>query len=244
MGNIGNWKKRNANVTDVASYVYELTGMTVDQLNAEKEYPEPILDKAKEMILEAVNEGKKICIVGDYDADGITSLSILALCMMKLGASYSMIVPKRLSEGYGISRSILARIPDNCLLITVDNGIAAIEQIKEAKDRGMEVLILDHHKAGDSLPCADLIMDPKAVADGWAFTEYCGAGIGRIMMETVLEEARKYGYEQAELEVIAGNKPAIALYESLGFRKYGGFPDNMKYADGTYTDAWWMMKKL
>ncbi len=76
------------------------------------------------------------------------------------------------------------------------------------------------------------------------YQEYCGAGIGRIMMETVLEEARKYGYEQAELEVIAGNKPAIALYESLGFRKYGGFPDNMKYADGTYTDAWWMMKKL
>lgn len=76
------------------------------------------------------------------------------------------------------------------------------------------------------------------------YQEFCGAGIGRIMMETVLEVAKKCGYEQAELEVIAGNKPAIALYESLGFRKYGGFPDNMKYADGTYADAWWMMKKL
>ena len=80
------------------------------------------------------------------------------------------------------------------------------------------------------------------------YQEYCGAGIGRIMMETVLEEARKYGYEQALFPIVQGcvyrNKPAISLYESLGFRKYGGFPDNMKYADGTYTDAWWMMKKL
>ena len=59
----------------------------------------------------------------------------------------------------------------------------------------------------------------------------------------VLDIAKKAGYEQAELEVIANNKPAIALYEKLGFQKYGTFPDNMKYADGSYADAYWMMKK-
>jgi ribosomal protein S18 acetylase RimI-like enzyme len=64
------------------------------------------------------------------------------------------------------------------------------------------------------------------------------------MLETILEVARKLGYEQAELEVIAGNDQAIALYEKLGFRKYGTFPDNMKYKDGSYADAYWMMKKL
>ena len=76
------------------------------------------------------------------------------------------------------------------------------------------------------------------------YQEYCGRGIGKVMLETILETAKKLSYEQAELEVIADNKPAIALYEKLGFVKYGTFPDNMKYKDGNYVDAYWMMKKL
>lgn len=76
------------------------------------------------------------------------------------------------------------------------------------------------------------------------YQEYCGAGIGRIMLETVLDVAKSCGYEQAELEVIAGNERAIRLYQKLGFREYGRFPDNMKYADGSYADSIWMMKKL
>lgn len=76
------------------------------------------------------------------------------------------------------------------------------------------------------------------------YKEYCGLGVGKAMLETVLDIAEKTGYEQAELEVIADNKSAIALYEKLGFKMYGTFPDNMKYADGSYVDAYWMMKKL
>lgn len=76
------------------------------------------------------------------------------------------------------------------------------------------------------------------------YQKFCGNGIGKIMMQTVLDMARRAGYEQAELEVISGNKGAIALYEMLGFKKYGSFPGSMKYADGSYADADWMMKKL
>ena len=76
------------------------------------------------------------------------------------------------------------------------------------------------------------------------YREFWGCGIGRTMLETVLDMAKKTGYEQAELEVIAQNEAAVALYEKLGFQKYGTFPDNMKYKDGSYTDAFWMMKKL
>lgn len=76
------------------------------------------------------------------------------------------------------------------------------------------------------------------------YQEYCGLGIGKAMLEMLLDIAKQVGYEQAELEVIANNKAAIALYEKLGFQKYGTFPDNMKYADGSYADAYWMMKKL
>lgn len=76
------------------------------------------------------------------------------------------------------------------------------------------------------------------------YQEYCGCGIGKVMIQTVLDVAKKLGYEQAELEVISDNKSAIAVYERLGFEKYGTFPTNMKYADGTYADADWMMKRL
>ena len=76
------------------------------------------------------------------------------------------------------------------------------------------------------------------------YKEYCGCGIGEAMMRTVLSVAKELGYEQAELEVIADNAPAISLYKKLGFTEYGRFPDNMKYKDGSYADAIWMMKKL
>ena len=76
------------------------------------------------------------------------------------------------------------------------------------------------------------------------YQEYCGIGIGSRMLQTVLDVAKKAGYEQAELEVIADNTGAVSLYQKLGFIKYGQFPQNMKYADGTYADADWMMKKL
>ena len=76
------------------------------------------------------------------------------------------------------------------------------------------------------------------------YQEYCSLGIGRAMLETTLDVAKKVGYEQAELEVIAENQPAIALYKKLGFEIFGTFPHNMRYSDGTYADAYWMMKKL
>lgn len=76
------------------------------------------------------------------------------------------------------------------------------------------------------------------------YQEYCGCGIGKIMLQTVLEVAKNIGYEQAELEVISDNYKAISLYKNLGFEMCGHFPDNMKYADGKYADADRMMKKL
>lgn len=76
------------------------------------------------------------------------------------------------------------------------------------------------------------------------YKEYCGMGIGQQMLNAVLDAARQTGYEQAELEVISDNSAAIDLYEKLGFVKYGELPNNMKYADGRYANAYWMMKKL
>ena len=76
------------------------------------------------------------------------------------------------------------------------------------------------------------------------FQKYTGLGIGRAMIEKLFEVAREKGFEQMELEVVADNKKAIHLYKSMGFEIYGTFPKNMKYKDGTYADAHWMMKTL
>ncbi len=76
------------------------------------------------------------------------------------------------------------------------------------------------------------------------YQEYCGYGIGKAMLQAVLDVAKNVGYEQAELEVISDNKNAIEMYRGLGFEKYGSFPRSMKYSDGTYADAEWMMKRL
>ena len=76
------------------------------------------------------------------------------------------------------------------------------------------------------------------------YQKYSACGIGTVMMQTILEIAKETGYEQAELEVISDNQNAISLYRKLGFEKYGTFPNSMKYSNGTYANADWMMKKL
>lgn len=76
------------------------------------------------------------------------------------------------------------------------------------------------------------------------YQEYCGFGIGSIMLETALRFAKEAGYEQAELEVVSNNTKAIKLYEKCGFKKYGTKPDSMKYSDGSYASMDWMMVKL
>lgn len=76
------------------------------------------------------------------------------------------------------------------------------------------------------------------------YKKYCGTGIGRIMLMAALSAAKNVGYEQAELEVVSSNTGAIELYKSLGFKSFGTLPNNMKYSDGQYADAQWMMKTL
>lgn len=76
------------------------------------------------------------------------------------------------------------------------------------------------------------------------FQRYTGMGIGKVMLNKLIDIAKEKGYEQIELEVVSNNERAIGLYKKLGFEIYGTFPNNMKYKDGTYADVYWMMKKI
>ena len=140
----------------------------------------------------------------------------------------------------------LIREPDE-VTITLEQEKGFIESKIDAERELMLIATIDGKHIGN---CSLMSIAPYkryahrcevAIA---LYQEYCGCGIGKAMMQTVLDVAKELGYEQAELEVISDNKGAIAMYESLGFEKYGIFPNNMKYSDGTYADADWMMKRL
>ena len=136
----------------------------------------------------AIENKIPIKIVGDYDVDGISASSIMFLTLEKLGANVSVRLPRRFSEGYGLSEKIVDEV-ENGLLITVDNGIAAIDAINKAKEKGLEVIVTDHHLPNEDgiLPNADIIIDPhiEGTAD---FTDYCGAGIAYKISEKLIND--------------------------------------------------------
>lgn len=129
-----------------------------------------------------LNDNEPITIVGDYDVDGITSTDILYEAFKKINRTPVTRLPRRFSEGYGLSEKIIDEIAEG-LLITVDNGIAALPAIKKAKAKGLSVIVIDHHLpvTGDDgkiiLPPADVILDPHVYPEKSEFVDYCGAGL-------------------------------------------------------------------
>ncbi len=124
-----------------------------------------------------------VTIVGDYDADGVTSTSILYLALEWAGfKNVSFRIPRRFTEGFGINPAIIDEIRSG-LVITCDNGVAQLEAIQKAKDKGLTVIILDHHLPATSptgdpvMPPADIIIDPNAIPGSADFAGYCGAGL-------------------------------------------------------------------
>ena len=168
----------------IEEMVVSNTGMTLEELlnDSDREPYIKDLDRAVELTrsyMEAHPE-KPIYIIGDYDCDGITSSSIMYWTFAKLRRNPIVRIPLRFTEGYGLSEKIIAEIPEESFVITVDNGIAAIRPIQLAKDKGMTVVVTDHHlpvmeDGKIVLPPADVVVDPHL--GGSEFEDYCGAGI-------------------------------------------------------------------
>ena len=180
------WKHACAADT-VREYLLEKTGHTFEELSANvghffKRFPE-----VKRVLEEAARTKRVVYLVGDYDSDGINAVMIMTLLFLIMGINFGLIIPKREAEGYGLSQKIIDRIEDGAILITIDNGITAIEQMKEAKKRGMYTIILDHHTADDVLPDVDILIDPSAIGEA-DYTHYCGAGIGYRLAQYILGE--------------------------------------------------------
>ena len=132
------------------------------------------------------------------------------------------------------------------ITLTLEQEIDFIESNNTSKSNMMLVGFLDGEYVGNiSLMGNDNLRYRHRAGIGIAlYQKYTGLGIGRAMLKTMIDIAKEQGLEQLELEVVADNKGALHLYESLGFEIFGKFPNNMKYKDGTYADCLWMMKTL
>lgn len=136
------------------------------------------MKKAADILQAAVDEGKRICVYGDYDCDGITATALLYSYLECIGGNVSYCINQR-SEGYGLCADELRRLADEGteLIVTVDNGISAIGEAKLAAELGIELIITDHHRPGEILPEAAAVVDPHRVDDMSTFADLCGCGI-------------------------------------------------------------------
>ncbi len=137
------------------------------------------MEKAVAVINDALEKGERIAIYGDYDVDGITATSIMVRYLKSRGADCLYYIPDRINEGYGLNEcAISALYNDGCrLLITVDSGITAINEVAHAKSLGIRVIITDHHECREELPAADAVVNPRRGGDSYPFRELAGVGV-------------------------------------------------------------------
>ncbi|HYO77462.1 MAG TPA: single-stranded-DNA-specific exonuclease RecJ [Thermoanaerobaculia bacterium] len=138
------------------------------------------MDHACERIARAVRDKEAIVIYGDYDVDGVTSIVLLQTVLRSLGADAGFVVPHRLVDGYGLKMEVLERVlieRNVKLVITVDCGITSIEPGRHALDRGIDVIITDHHLPPEALPDAAAVLNPKQPGCDYPFKELAGVGV-------------------------------------------------------------------
>ncbi len=157
---------------------------------------------AAEHLLTGVAAGKQIVIYGDYDVDGVTSVSILYMYFLVLGAAVNFYIPSRIREGYGMTEAVLHQLKENgCdLIVTVDTGITAIEEAKIIRSLGMELIVTDHHACHTEVPAALAVVNPRQPECPYPFKELAGVGVVfkllcameilRFQERTVLENIR------------------------------------------------------
>lgn len=160
---------------------------------SEAELSDPYLlkdmDKAVKRIREGIDSGEKMLVYGDYDADGVTATALLYSYLIATGAQADYYIPSRIDEGYGLSSATAVKILEGgfTLVITVDNGIAAIEEAEFFAQHGIDLIVTDHHKTGDVLPRAAAVIDPHRADDTSPCRELAGVGVA-MKLAAALED--------------------------------------------------------
>ncbi|MFF2286106.1 single-stranded-DNA-specific exonuclease RecJ [Peribacillus butanolivorans] len=167
------------------------------------------MDKAVYRIKEAIQNGEKIRVFGDYDADGVTSTTVMMTTLTRLGADVDFYIPNRFTEGYGPNPMAfrLAAEQGVKVLITVDTGISAVDEAKLASELGMDYILTDHHEPGPELPEALAIIHPKLEDSSYPFEDLAGVGVAFKLAHALLGELPEDLLEIAAIGTIADLVP-------------------------------------
>ncbi|WP_456443855.1 single-stranded-DNA-specific exonuclease RecJ [Caldithrix abyssi] len=150
----------------------------------------PGMEEAVDRIIRALREGENILIYGDYDVDGVTSVSILYDGLFYLGGKVSFFIPSRFREGYGVSVEgvKVAKEKGASLIITVDCGITAIDEVEFARELGIDVIICDHHQPSESVPQAISVLNPKLPNSAYPYKELAGCGVAFKVLQALSQK--------------------------------------------------------
>jgi single-stranded-DNA-specific exonuclease len=185
----------------------------------------PGVNEAARRIHQAVQAGRRICVYGDYDVDGMTATTLLWRCLQLAGAQVDFYVPHRLEEGYGLNCEALQTLAKRGVqvVVTVDCGITSLAEAEEAKRLGLELIISDHHEFKAELPDAAVLVHPRLAGSAYPFRDLCGAGVAFKLAWAICRE-----FSQAQL-VSAHFRDF--LLESLGLVALGTVADVMPVVD-------------
>ena len=171
------------------------------------------MEKAVDRIILAIKNKEKITVYGDYDVDGVTSVSILHLYFEKVGALVDYYIPCRKSEGYGVSNSAIDKIHENGtkLIVTVDTGVTAIDEVDYANSLGVDVIVTDHHECTDNLPNAIAVINPKRNDTTYPFPSLAGVGVAFKLLCAVEQKLRNVELNDAVRSVASGYADLTAI---------------------------------
>ena len=155
-------------------------------------YDMPDMGKAVDRIIEAIKNKEKIIIFGDYDVDGITSITVLKSFLNDIGTEVGWYIPNRLDEGYGLNKEAIQDIANQGydLMITVDCGITCAQEIEYAKELSIETIVTDHHEPGENLPSAIAVVDCKRKDNKYPFRELAGVGVAFKLCQAISQKLK------------------------------------------------------
>jgi len=191
------------------------------------------IGEACERIERAVRDGETILIYGDYDVDGVTSIVLLQTVLRSLGADVDFVVPHRLVDGYGLKIEVLERVlaeRNVRLVITVDCGITSVEPVRLAIDRGIDVIITDHHLPPGTLPAAAAVLNPRQPGCAYPFKDLAGVGVAfKLCCELIRRNGKKISIDSllkiAAIGTIADVAPLIGENRTIARLGLTGLAD-------------------
>ncbi|WP_139490339.1 single-stranded-DNA-specific exonuclease RecJ [Brevibacillus dissolubilis] len=177
-----------------------------------------------ERIRFAIEKGEPICIYGDYDADGVSSTSLMVHLMRQLGATFDYYIPNRFKEGYGLNNNALSYIHEQGfkLVVTVDTGISAVEQVAHGQGLGLDIIVTDHHEPPAIIPDAFAVMNPKKETCQYPFDMLAGVGVAFKLGHALLGQPPMHLADLAAIGTIADLVPLVdenRLLASFGLKQ-------------------------